>query len=163
MAISKELICYIYFMKKIFYLAFVLLSLSACKDNNGEDEVSQPISLVGTWKIDHYEFKGKTYNVTSCDKDDVIVIQAINAGSYKNSEWSPSINACDYVENYVGTWLFIPLESKLVLNYRENMIDKTKTINLTEYSSKQLKIDNNTKNIDGIPGNDAAVEVWVRQ
>lgn len=150
-------------MKKILYLVCVLLLVSACKDNDRENEVSQPINLVGTWKIDHYEFKGKKYDVTSCDKEDAIVIQASNAGSYKKSEWSSSINACDYIENYVGTWFFAPLESKLVLTYKENTVDKTKTINLSEYSSQQLKIDNNTKNIDGIPGNDAAVEVWVKQ
>lgn len=148
-------------MKKILLSATILFAFS-CKDNR-EDPVTPPVNLTGTWKIDRYEYKGSTFEVATCDKEDVITLQASMNGSYKNSELNAATNGCEVEENIVGSWNFSPLESTLIFKYSENNVVKSKVINLAEYSDVELKINVSNKNVDGIPGNDAALQVWKKQ
>lgn len=145
-------------MKNTFYLLIPVVALFSCKDDRVED--TKPTDISGNWKISHYEYRGKSYDVSGCDTDDRIVIQKDFQGSYKNSELVS--NVCDYTENISGNWDFKYLESKLILKYQENNIEKSKTINLEEYSDTYLKINVKDKNIDGVAGNDDAIEVWIK-
>lgn len=145
-------------MKKIVFLLLTTSLAFSCKDDMVDD--TQPTDISGNWKISHYSFRGKDYDVKGCDLDDRIVIQRDMQGSYKNS--GLIANVCDYLENISGAWNFDFLAGKLTLKYKENNIEKSKTINLSEYSDSILKIQVTDKNIDGIEGNDDAIEVWVK-
>lgn len=145
-------------MKNMLFLLIPVVILFSCKEDEVED--TKPSDISGNWKISHYEFRGKNYDVSGCDTDDRIVIQKDFKGSYRNSNLIA--NVCDYAENISGKWDFNYLESKLVLKYEDNNIEKSKTINLDEYSSAFLKINVKDKNIDGVAGNDDAIEVWIK-
>lgn len=145
-------------MKKIVFLLFAAVLSFSCKDDTVED--TKPVDISGNWKISHYEFRGKNYDVKGCDTDDRIIIQKDLQGSYKNS--GIINNVCDYIENISGTWNFDYLAGKLTLKYQDNNTEKSKIINLNEYSNTNLKIQVNDKNIDGVEGNDDAIEVWLK-
>ncbi len=149
-------------MKKIITLALLAFVFINCKDKDRGEETTPKADVTGNWKISHYIFKGKEYAVTGCDLEDRIVIGKDYQGSYKNSEYSTGINACDFLENLSGAWTFNQLDSNLVLKYVDGATVKTKTINLSEFSDINLKIESTTKNIDGQPGLDNAIEVWAK-
>ena len=141
----------------LFLIPIVLLF--SCKDDNDVQD-TKPVNISGNWKISHYEYRGKDYQVAGCDLDDRIIIGENLQGSYKNSELIS--NVCDYSENISGNWDFNYLESKLTLKYQENNVINKKVINLSEYSDSKLKIAVNDKNIDGVAGNDDAIQVWIK-
>ena len=145
-------------MKKILFLIITTTIILSCKEDRIED--TKPADITGNWKISHYEFRGKDYAVKGCDAEDRIIIQKNLQGSYKNSALVGSI--CDYIENLSGIYNVQYQDRKLVLKYQENNIEKSKTINLAEYSDTSLKISVKDKNIDGVDGADDALEVWVK-
>lgn len=144
-------------MKKGFVFSlFIFFFLSSCNRDESPKTTPNTMNYVGVWKPSHYELKGKTYSLTDCQKKGVINIQTTMAGSYESYETISS--NCSNVESFAGTWQ--TSSSELKLNYSEAGVTHTKILNVNTLSTSQLKVDDNTHNIDGIPGNDEAVIVY---
>lgn len=148
-------------MKKIF-LSIAIGSLFVSCSNDREPSPSQPVNLNGTFRLSHYEFKSKNYNVSGCDVNDKIVINTDKTGIYEDSEFNNATQACYNVESLAGSWNLKAQEGLLVLKYLANGVEQTKAFNVNSVSDTEIRIETNSKNVDGVPGNDNAVAVWIK-
>ncbi|WP_312322986.1 lipocalin family protein [Soonwooa sp.] len=148
-------------MKKII-LSIIMGSIIISCNNDREPSPSQPVNLKGTFKLSHYEFKSKNYNITGCDINDKIVINSDKTGVYEDSEYNDATQGCYVAENYAGTWNLQSQEGLLILKYKSNGLDQTKSFDLIGISDTEIRLEISSKNIDGNPGNDNAVAVWTK-
>ncbi|WP_313215048.1 hypothetical protein [Soonwooa sp.] len=148
-------------MKKIFLSIAIAGLLGSCSSDR-EPSPSQPVNLNGTFKLSHYEFKSKNFNISGCDINDKIVVNTDKTGVYENSEFNDATQACYNSESLSGIWNLQSQEGLLVLKYLANGVEQSKVFNLISVSDTEIRIESNSKNVDGIPGNDNAIAVWVK-
>lgn len=140
----------------------ILVALASC-DKDDESTSSKPLEINGTYKIHHYEYKSKNYNVVGCDVGDKILINADKTGVFENSELNDATQACYLLESLAGNWEIKSQEGVLNLKYNKNGVQQTRTFTISGISDTEIRIENSSKNIDGIPGNDDVIEVWTKQ
>lgn len=143
------------------YLIFLLLLFSSCTTDDRKDEpATSEVNLTGTWKLDHYEVRGKIYQISQCDGSDLININVDKTGSYVDSELNSSSNTCNNIYNLAGQWNYISEERSLRLVYNENNIKKIKTFQIETASNTEIRILNSSKVIQGSPSSNEVLEIW---
>lgn len=148
---------------KIFYIFVMMcLFLSCSNDENRGTTIMETPKINANWKPSNYEYKGKIYNLNDCDKKGQLLINTDFSGVYENFEKSSASSACITLESYSGKWSYDNLTRVLTLTYNEAGAPKTLKKEIESFSDSELRIIDNTKNLDGIPGNDEALLIYIK-
>lgn len=150
---------------KLFICFLVLAGMAVSCSDSGEREntVIPAPDLNGIWKPVRYEYKGKTYLLTDCEKKGQISVNSDFSGVYERyGSTGPSSN-CTLYDSFAGKWSYDKVTKILTLTYQENGISKTLKIEIQDFSSVELKITDTSQNLDTVPGNDEASLVFTKQ
>ncbi|HCN51411.1 MAG TPA: hypothetical protein DIT10_20380 [Chryseobacterium sp.] len=150
-------------MKFLIGLIAIMGIVSCSSDDDRSNPTQDEVGINGTWKPSRYEFKGKSYPVSTCEKKGQILINTDFSGVYERYDTDAGTGNCIKPEAYLGKWTYDRMYGKLTLTYTESGISKTSQKNVEDYSTTELKIADATKNVDGIPGNDDAVLVYIKE
>ncbi|MDQ0592812.1 hypothetical protein QFZ37_001181 [Chryseobacterium ginsenosidimutans] len=150
---------------RLFINLFIVIAIvaSCSNDDNREDTVIQTPDINGVWKPARYEYKGKTYTVSDCEKKGQILVNTNFSGVYERYGISSSGTDCNLYDSFSGNWSYDNMSKVLTLNYIENGVAKTLKKQIEDFSSTELKITDNSKNLDNIPGNDEASLIFTKQ
>lgn len=147
--------------KKIFLICFsVLFFFNSCRDENSTPSPSNIFNWVGSWKPIQYEYKGKVFALESCQKQGKILINNDMSGTYINYIYSGG--SCNMLENLSGTWSYDSTSLTLRLSYVESGVSKTKNFMVSSISGNELKLEDYTRDVDGVSGIDDAVLVYTK-
>jgi hypothetical protein len=149
---------------RLFINLFVLITVvaSCSNDDNREDTVIETPNINGVWKPARYEYKGKTYVVSDCEKKGQILIGANFTGVYERYGENTSGN-CNLYDSFSGNWSYDTMNKVLTLSYNENGTVKTLKKQIDDFSSTELKITDTSKDLDNVPGNDEASLIFTKQ
>ncbi|WP_312298530.1 lipocalin family protein [Chryseobacterium sp.] len=150
-------------MKFLIGLIAIMGIVSCSSDDDRSNTKVDEVSINGTWKPSRYEFKGKSYPVSTCEKKGQIHINADFSGVYDRYDTDAATGNCVKPEGYSGKWVYDRMYGKLTLTYTEAGASKTLQKSVDDFSSTELKIADATKNVDGIAGNDDAVLVYIKE
>lgn len=143
-------------------LSFLLLILSSCNSDDRMENTPSELNINGNWKIDHYEIKGKNYQVSGCDVSDQININTDKTGSYIDSEINSATNGCYQSANIAGRWEYKSNSNALEL-LNVNSSSTLKSFQVDAISNSEIRIVNPSKTISGVPATEQVVEVWVKR
>ncbi|ASK30625.1 hypothetical protein CEY12_11105 [Chryseobacterium sp. T16E-39] len=141
---------------------FLLVTIISCSSDNDNNNVVENVNVNGNWKPYKYEFRGKTYMVNDCELKGQLLINGDFSGVYERYGLSTS-ETCTKFDSFVGKWTFDNLYSTLTLTYNEGGTVKTLKKEIDSFSSTELRIYDNSKNLDTVPGNDEAVLIFIKQ
>lgn len=144
-------------------LTFVMFFNSACSSDERGPQTPTELNLTGSWKIDHYEVKGKNYPVTGCDVNDQIVINTNKSGTYTDSELNNTTSDCYAFQNLSGVWKYSSTSTTLELEYTANNIPTTKKFNIDAISNNEIRLINNNRVIPGVPATEEKLEIWLKK
>lgn len=147
-----------YFIGILLLMGFV----SCSNDDDDHQAVANDVSINGTWKPFKYEFRGKNIVLNDCEDKGVIMINADFSGAYDRYESGVSGN-CNLSDSFVGKWAFDSLYNTLTITYNDAGVTKTMKKQVQSYSDTELRINDNSKNLDNTPGNDEAVLVFGKE
>lgn len=147
---------------KYFIGIFLLMGVISCSSDN-ENSVEEVVTVNGTWRPYKYEFRGKNIMLNDCEDKGLIVINSDFSGAYDRYESSTTSDACTLVDSFSGKWSYDKLYNVLTLEYTDGGVDKTIRKEIKTYSTTELRIRDNSKNLDNQPGNDEAVLVFKRE
>ena len=150
-------------MKFLIGLIAIMGIVSCSSDDDRSNSKTEEVSVNGTWKPSRYEFKGKSYPVSTCEKKGQILINTDFSGVYERYETGAGAGECIKPESYSGKWAYDRMYGKLTLTYTEAGVSKTSQKTVEDFSATELKIVDGSKNVDGIPGNDDAVLVYIKE
>jgi len=150
-------------MKFLIGLIAIMGVVSCSSDDDRSNSRAEEVNINGTWKPSRYEFKGKSYPVSTCEKKGQILINTDFSGVYERYEAGAGSGECIKPESYSGKWAYDKMYGKLTLAYTEAEVSKNLQKTVEDFSATELKIADNSKNIDGIPGNDEAVLVFRKE
>lgn len=150
-------------MKFLIGLIAIMGIVSCSSDDDRNNSMTEEVSINGTWKPSRYEFKGKSYPVSTCEKKGQILINTDFSGVYERYEAGVGSEECIKPESYSGKWTYDKMYGKLILTYTEAGVSKTSQKTVEDFSATELKIADGSKNVDGIPGNDDAVLVYIKE
>lgn len=150
-------------MKFLIGLIAIMGIVSCSSDDDRNNSMTEEVSINGTWKPSRYEFKGKSYPVSTCEKKGQILINTDFSGVYERYEAGAGSEECIKPESYSGKWAYDKMYGKLILTYTEAGVSKTSQKTVEDFSATELKIADGSKNVDGIPGNDDAVLVYIKE
>lgn len=136
--------------------------VSCSNDDDHHQAVANDVSINGTWKPFKYEFRGKNIVLNDCEDKGVIMINADFSGAYDRYESGVSGN-CNLSDSFVGKWAFDSLYNTLTITYNDAGVTKTMKKQVQSYSDTELRINDNSKNLDNTPGNDEAVLVFGKE
>lgn len=143
-------------MKKIFLiLIFSVLALSCSSEDSNPAVVTT--NYQGTFKAVSFEYRGKTISVSDCQGNSKIIINEDKSGVYESYEYNSTIGSCAATESLTGTWQVT--NNKLVLSKNHQLV---KSLDLESISSTEIKVIDNSHNVDALPGNDEAVLSFVK-
>ncbi|MCW3160139.1 lipocalin-like domain-containing protein [Chryseobacterium oryctis] len=149
--------------KFLFSFIVLVLTFSSCSnDGNTQDTIIETPNISGSWKPSRYEFKGKSYAVSDCEKKGQLLVNTDFTGVYERYGIGID-NNCNKFDSFSGKWDYDKMGKILTLTYMENGINKTLTKEIVDFSSIELKILDSSKDLDGIPGNDEATLVFIQQ
>ena len=143
-------------------LSFLLIILSSCNSQDRMEGTPSELNITGNWKIDHYEVKGKNYQVSGCDVNDQININLDKTGSYIDSELNQTTNGCVNNLNIAGKWEYKSINNVLELTNINNS-SIMKSFQIDAISNSEIRIVNPSKTISGVPATEQVVEVWVKR
>lgn len=149
---------------RLFISLFVIMTIvfSCSNDDNREDTILETPDINGVWKPTRYEYKGKTYPLTDCEKKGQILVNTNFAGIYERYGENTSGN-CNLFDSFSGNWTYDKMNKILTLTYNENGTAKTLKKQIEDFSSTELKITDTSKDLDNVPGNDEASLVFTKQ
>lgn len=150
-------------MKFLIGLIAIMGIISCSSDDNRSNSITEEVGINGTWKPSRYEFKGKSYPVSTCEKNGQILINTDFSGVYERYEAGAGSGECIKPESYSGKWAYDKMYGKLTLTYTEAGVSKILQKTVEDFSATELKIADGSKNVDGIPGNDDAVLVYIKE
>lgn len=150
-------------MRFLLGILFLMGIVSCSNDDNDNMSVDNNVAINGTWKPYKYEFRGKTIMVSDCELQGLININTDFSGAYERYEISPTSGNCNKADSFTGKWSFDKLYNTLTLTYTESGVDKTLKKSVQSYSATELKISDNSKNLDTTPGNDEAILVFIKE
>lgn len=145
-------------MHKIIIVLFAFIFIGCRSDDNKPQNTT--VSIVGSWKPVRYEFHGKTYSVTDCQKKSELLVNSNMTGYYDSYYYT---TMCEHTASYTGSWHFDQNNEILSISYIDNGVTKTKTFTVSNVSSTELSLLDNSHDIDGIAGNDNAELVFKKQ
>lgn len=147
---------------KYFIGILLFMGIVSCSNDDDNNVAANEVSINGTWKPFKYEFRGKTITLNECEDKGVIMINADFSGAYDRYEAGVSGN-CNLSDSFVGKWAYDKLYNTLAITYTEAGVTKTMKKEVQSYSDTELRIRDNSKNLDNIPGNDEAVLVFRKE
>jgi hypothetical protein len=150
-------------MKFLIGLIVIMGMVSCSSDDDRVSSVTEEMGINGTWRPSRYEFKGKSYPVSTCEKKGQILINTDYSGVYERYEEGTGSGDCTKPESYSGKWAYDRMYGKLTITYTESGVSKTSQKTVEDFSATELKIADGSKNVDGIPGNDDAVLVYIKE
>ncbi|MGH1519561.1 lipocalin family protein [Chryseobacterium sp. JK1] len=136
--------------------------VSCSNDDDNNNVVTNEVGINGTWKPFKYEFRGKNIALNDCEDKGVIMINADFSGAYDRYESGTSGN-CNLSDSFVGKWTYDSLYNTLTITYLDGGVTKTMKKEVQSYSSTELRIRDNSKNLDNSPGNDEATLVFRKE
>ncbi|MDR6921902.1 MULTISPECIES: lipocalin family protein [Chryseobacterium] len=149
---------------KYFIGIFLLMGVISCSSDSDNSVVDEVVTVNGTWRPYKYEFRGKNIMLNDCEDKGLIVINNDFSGVYDRYESSATTDDCTLVDSFTGKWTYDKLYNVLTLEYTdEEGLDKTMRKEIKTYSTTELRIRDNSKNLDNQPGNDEAVLVFKRE
>ncbi|MFC3159369.1 Lipocalin-like domain-containing protein [Chryseobacterium arachidis] len=150
---------------RLFINLFILMAtvISCSNDDNREDTIIETPNLNGTWKPVRYEYKGKTYPLSECEKKGQILVNTNSSGVYERYGASSSGTDCNLYDSFSGSWNYDAMNRTLTLSYNENGTPKTLQKQIEDFSSTELKVTDTSKDLDNVPGNDEASLVFAKQ
>ncbi|WP_318846511.1 lipocalin family protein [Chryseobacterium sp. JV558] len=148
---------------RFFIGTLLLMSIASCSNDDDRAVVNEDVSINGSWKPYKYEFKGKDIMLTDCEKKGIIFINPDFSGSYERYDVSSSSGNCNLFDSFGGKWTFDKMYQTLTLTYTEAGVTKTLKKEIDSYSNTELKINDNSKNLDNTPGNDEGVLVFRKE
>lgn len=141
---------------------FFLMCIISCSNDDDNNNIVDNVSINGNWKPYKYEFRGKTYMVNDCGLKGQLLINADFTGVYERYDLSTSGN-CTKFDSFAGKWGYDNLYSTLTLTYNEGGAVKTLKKEVESFSITELRVYDNSKNLDNVPGNDEAVLIFIKQ
>jgi hypothetical protein len=150
---------------RLFINLFILIAVvaSCSNDDDREDTIIEAPNISGVWKPARYEYKGKTYSLSDCEKKGQILVNTNFSGVYERYGISGSGTDCSLYDSFSGNWNYDNMNKVLTLSYNENGIIKTLKKQVEDFSGTELKITDASKDLDNIPGNDEASLVFTKQ
>lgn len=150
---------------RLFISLFVLMTalISCSNDDSREDTVIETPNINGVWKPSRYEYKGKTYPLSECEKKGQILVNTNFSGVYERYGASTSGTDCSLYDSFSGNWTYDKMDKVLRLTYNESGTVKTLKKQIEDFSSTELKITDSSKDLDNVPGNDEASLVFTKQ
>ena len=148
---------------RLFISLFILMTMvvSCSNDDSREDTIIKTPDITGTWKPERYEYKGKTYLLTDCEKKGQILVNTNLAGVYER--YGDNTGNCNLYDSFSGNWTYDNMTKVLTLTYNENGTVKMLKKEVEDFSSLELKITDSSKDLDDVPGNDEASLVFIKQ
>ncbi|PIF47433.1 lipocalin-like protein [Chryseobacterium sp. 52] len=148
---------------RFFIGIFLLVWTVSCSNEDNDNVVTENISINGSWKPYKYEFRGKTILLSDCERKGQILINADFSGAYDRYETDAVNGNCIKPDSFTGQWVFDKMYSILNLTYTEGGVSKTVKKEIDSFSSTELRIHDNSKNLDNVPGNDEAVLIFIKE
>lgn len=149
---------------RFFISLIAVLCLASCGDDDRDNSTTEITSSInGVWKPVKYEYKGKNYPVGDCEKKGQILINTDFSGVYERYIKDDVSGNCVNPDSFSGKWNYDKLYNSLVLSYTEAGVAKTLKKDIEGLSDIELRIADSSKNLDGLPGNDEATLVFVRE
>lgn len=151
---------FICIMKNIFYTVLILFFISCRDEPNHQNTTALEDynkQIQGTWTPSYYEYKGKIYPVNDCQKSGRILVSSDMSGTYEVYDMNGS---CQNLNNYIGIWSYGT--NGLSITYTENGVSKIKNLPFNTISDSELKLYDNSKNLDGLGGLDEAILVYIK-
>lgn len=155
--------CKIVKMKFLISLIVMMSIISCSSDDSRENTEIKTPDINGVWKPYQYEYKGKTYPVSTCQQKGQISVNTDFSGVYERYDVAPSSGECNMFDSFAGKWSYDNMSGTLTLTYTEAGVVKTLKKDVDTFSDTELKISDNTRDLDNIPGNDDAVLVFIKQ
>lgn len=149
-------------MKFIIGLITITSIVSCSNDDDRGTTVIETPNINGVWKPARYESKGKTYPLNDCERKGQLLVNNDLSGVYERYD-TPSSGSCNLLDSFSGKWEYDNMNKILTLTYNESGNIKTLKKEVEDFSTTELRILDNTKNLDGLPGNDEASLVFVKQ
>jgi Lipocalin-like domain len=150
-------------MRLFISLFILMISFTSCSnDDSREDTIIEKPDINGVWKPERYEYKGKTYPLTDCEKKGQILVNTNFAGVYERYGENTS-GSCNLFDSFSGNWKYDSMSKVLTLTYNENGVAKTLQKQIEDFSSTELKITDTSKDLDNVSGNDEAILVFIKQ
>lgn len=146
-----------------FFIGILLLAgMISCSNEDNNNVVEEKINITGSWKPYKYEFRGKTIMVSNCQQQGLIQINTDLSGVYERYDVSTTGN-CNKFDSFVGNWSYDNLYSSLTITYTEANVVKTMKKDIDAYSMTELRMYDNSQNLDNVPGNDEAILVFRKE
>ncbi|HBV15079.1 lipocalin family protein [Chryseobacterium carnipullorum] len=150
---------------KFFIGIFLFMTVISCSsnddnDNDNDNNTVESVRINGNWKPYKYEFRGKSITLNDCDKKGEISINSDFSGTYERYELSP-LGVCNHIDSYGGKWSYD--NSSLTITYNEAGTAKTLKKTVQSFTDVELRVLDNSKDLDDTPGNDQATLVFVKQ
>ncbi|WP_160136097.1 lipocalin family protein [Chryseobacterium sp. c4a] len=143
-----------------FFIGILLLTgMVSCSSNDDTPTVVDNTNITGTWKPANYEFRGKTIPLNDCESRGQIYINTDYSGTYERNEAGAG-DTCNLVDSFTGKWAYDKLYNVLILTYTEGNETKTLRKEVESYSETELRIKDNNKNLDNVPGNDTGILIF---
>ncbi|WP_170872107.1 lipocalin family protein [Chryseobacterium sp. RU33C] len=137
------------------------MTATSCSSNTDDNTIIEDsVNITGNWKPYKYEFRGKTILLNECEKKGQISINTDFSGVYENYNIVDSGN-CGLIESYTGKWSFE--NSNLTLTYSDGGNVKTFKKTVQSFDNFELRISDNSKDLDDTSGNDNAILVFVKE
>lgn len=147
-------------MKFFFGICLFMTVISCSGNDDNENTPVESVSINGSWKPYKYEFRGKSILLNDCDKKGEISINSDFSGTYERYALS-STGSCDHIDSFGGKWSYD--NSSLTITYNEAGTIKTLKKTVQSFTNVELRISDNSKDLDDTPGNDMATLVFVKQ
>lgn len=148
---------------RLFIGILLLLGVASCSSDDDRNVTVENQNVNGSWKPYKYEFRGKDVMLSDCERKGQLLINADFSGVYERYAVAESTGNCNKVESFPGKWNFDKLYSTLTLTYTEAGISKTLKKEIDGFSDTELRILDNSKNLDSEPGNDEAILVFRKE
>jgi len=149
-------------MKYFIGIVFLMMAVG-CTSDDDTPVTDDNVSINGTWRPYKYEFRGKNIMLNDCEDKGVLSINTDFSGFYDRYEKSETTGECIATDSYAGKWNYDKLYSNLTLTYNESGENKIIKKQIQGFSDAELRIQDNSKNLDNVPGNDEAVLVFKRE
>lgn len=146
---------------RLFIGIIMLMCFASCSSDNA-NVIEENVSITGNWKPYKYEFRGKNIMLDDCQKKGQILINGDFSGVYERYGLSTT-GDCHKLDSFVGKWSYDKLYNILTLTYAESGENKTMKKEVDSYSTTELRIHDNSQNLDNVPGNDEAILVFRKE
>ncbi|MDR2237783.1 MAG: lipocalin family protein [Chryseobacterium sp.] len=145
---------------RFFIAIFLIIGFASCDDDKDNEA---KLDITGTWKPSKYEFKGKTILLNDCEKKGVIQINTDFSGAYERFISEAVTGNCLQPDSRTGDWSVDNVYSTLTFRYKEEGTPKTLKKEIESVTNTELRVMDNSKNLDDIEGNDEAILVFTKE